>query len=176
MKRLHQEVLFGVVVLGLLVSIAFYVDEPRSQGLATTQPTDTPRIHLLSPDNHNTIYKDTIEFSFARKDFEGACSLVINDRIYDRTNDADATIDINLDPGYYQWKVECMTTDGTTISSQSQTFTVKTPEELADKLTKRDNAVTGNVVNDQGDLDTQGVLLALTILAGMVWIVKVRKK
>lgn len=126
MKRLTKiEIGFGIFALAL---IYFVVSSNASISGFLVSPT--PGVTLVYPPTNAELEKTSIEFMF-KHPYEvdvNECSLLINSQVAKTTKGIisarDTRIRLDLNPGSYYWKVECVDTDGLTLFSSNRYLTI----------------------------------------------------
>ncbi|HJX05370.1 MAG TPA: hypothetical protein VJ461_01535 [Candidatus Nanoarchaeia archaeon] len=129
-KETKLEIVFGLCALGMIyfiitsnASITGFVVNPGSF-ISLKAPTDNTRTELTS------IY---FMFSYSPELEMKECSLIINGELVKTTNSLlspyDTRIRLDLKPGSYTWRIECIEISDMIISSDSRRITIGEQEE-----------------------------------------------
>lgn len=134
-KATKIEIIFGVFALAL---IYFVISSNASITGFLVSPT--PVITLVYPPNNAELKQTSIEFMF-KYPYEvdmSECSLLINSQVAKTTmgilTARDTRIRIDLNPGSYYWKVECVDNDGLTLFSDNRHLRIIGQEESKVKV------------------------------------------
>ena len=171
MNRYAKDFFFGFIAAAFIIVVATTNLNPEV-GMAIKQPLNvpTPHITLLSPHNGVTVYDDTPSFSYEVNsvDYDSHCWVLLNDVPQEPaqkvTPARPGRFSTALEPGNYDWRVECELRNGRTISSVPRAVTVKGTADMTIRAT-------GHVIKHdfQPSVTNGGFLFVLIGIIGIVY-------
>ncbi|MFC1648972.1 hypothetical protein ACFL1B_05980 [Nanoarchaeota archaeon] len=172
---------FFVVLAIALVWTAWNYNAPAQGQAFETPETVIPHIDMISPAKRATFFQPVQNFAFEVKavDYNSVCWMVVDDEQQGEVLTAVPgglnEFKLNLEEGYYTYRVECKLLNGRTISSAQRSVRVESYHELADAVNIPRPTGRVIVVSDFSP-SAKGLVIVLALVGGFVWIVNFRRK